>query len=337
MAPLIRRPGSPHKGFTLIEMLVVVAIVAVLVGLLLPAVQKVREAAARTRCQNQLKQIALACHTYQSAKKRLPPGVAHPGPDNRFTSAFVELLPLLEQDAVKARWNYQNPVNNFGGPDAVAATPLPGLVCPSLGVTENPIHFGSIFLGLTSYGVNGGTRTFPDHRATRDGLFDAHVSTTTSREVRVRFEDCTDGLANTLLAGERVISDGNFDSWTKAPIQPAPSPDFQPIQTTCGWAKQPLPTAAAGLLLAGSVTVGFGFPTEYVPPPTAPGSPPPPPVAWDGLKANVWDRLSGYGSYHPGGANAALGDGSVRLLRTATDLKVLAALSTRSGGEPSAE
>ena len=62
-------------------------------------------------------------------------------------------------------------------------------------------------------------------------------------------------------------------------------------------------------------------------------APPPPPTSWDGMKANVWDRLSAYGSYHTGGANVALGDGGVRFLRQTTTLPVLAGLSTRSGGE----
>jgi prepilin-type processing-associated H-X9-DG protein len=187
---------------------------------------------------------------------------------------------------------------------------------------------------VTTYGFNGGTRTYPDFRATRDGLFDAHTSTTlVGRDVRVRFEEVRDGLSNSLLAGERVVSDGNFDSWVTAPLQPTPTPDFQPIQTGCGWARAPVPTAAGGFLLAGSVTINFGYPTKYDPPPVAPGVPPSAPVSWDAMKADVWDRLSGYGSYHTGGANLALADGSVRFFRTSTPLLVLAGLSTRAGGE----
>src|SRR5580698_3502048 len=141
--------SNRRSAFTLIELMVVIAIIAVLIGMLLPAVQKVREAAACAQCRNNLKQVALAAHSYHEANGYFPPGVAQPGPDGRYTSVFVELLPYFEQTAIAARWDFSNPNNDFGGQGSLAATVLPMLICPSQPVSQNPANFGSQTIGLT--------------------------------------------------------------------------------------------------------------------------------------------------------------------------------------------
>jgi len=319
-----------RTAFTLIELLVVIAIIAVLIGLLVPAVQKVREAAAKTKCQNQLKQLALSAHAYHDSNDSFPAGVAMPGPDGRGTSAFVELLPFIEQNNVYQRWNFANPGSNFGGDTTTAAIPLPNFVCPSSGV-DTPVRFGSLTLGSTTYGVNGGFKTFPPSRATNDGMFG--YSTATSRN-QIRILDVTDGTSSTILLGERIIGDPGMDSYQIAPISPVPTPSVQASTAYVGWAQPPGANAGAGLLLSGSVPIGSGFPDQYVPPPTNPPPPtPPPPIPWGTLGPKIWDRLSAYGSRHLGGANFAFADGSIRFLRNSTPFATVASLSTRAGGE----
>src|SRR5262245_7464577 len=107
---MYRTPRSGRRAFTLIELLVVIAIIAVLIGLLLPAVQKVREAASRAKCQNNLKQIGLGLHNYESSRGKLPYGNTCFAPytsinDTNGTSWAVEILPYIEQDALFRKYD----------------------------------------------------------------------------------------------------------------------------------------------------------------------------------------------------------------------------------------
>jgi prepilin-type N-terminal cleavage/methylation domain-containing protein len=319
-------------AFTLIELLVVIAIIAILIGLLLPAVQKVRDAAARLRCQNNMKQLGLASHHYHDVNGWLPPGVAQPGPDGRTTGLFVELLPHLEQANVANGWNYTNANLNYGGDGTVAANPVSTYVCPTAGVDSNPIRFGSASRGVTTYAGNGGTVAFPSYLAKNDGMFG--YSTANSRNT-VRLTDATDGLTNTILFGERNIGDGALDSWQSAPFVSPPSPALQSLSSFAVWAGNLGPNAGAGTLVSSGRVLNYTYPGAYIPPPPPPPPMPynPPPIVWDTMKYQVWDRITAYGSRHTGGVNLILGDGSVRFAKLSLDPLVLQQLSTRAGGE----
>ncbi|MBP3957240.1 DUF1559 domain-containing protein [Gemmata sp. G18] len=197
----------PHKtrGFTLIELLVVIAIIAVLIGLLLPAVQKVRAAAARISCSNNLKQTALALHAFAGDNERFPSAFA--GPDfNGSWSWSAYLLPYIEQDNLFKQLGVSTNTRFGGGLVLVNATDVPGglsqvkiktFLCPADGAPEiNPQRQNH---ATSNYRAVCGPYTLPTIQMNFDfgGIM--------YQNSRTRITDITDGTSNTLLIGECIF------------------------------------------------------------------------------------------------------------------------------------
>jgi prepilin-type N-terminal cleavage/methylation domain-containing protein/prepilin-type processing-associated H-X9-DG protein len=312
-----------RRGFTFIELLVVVAIIAVLIGLLVPAVQKVRAAAARSQCSNNLRQLGLATHHYHDVNLTFPPGVNQAqyasAPQYRGYTLFVYLLPYVEQDSLYRQWDFTTPLNNTsGGTGARTATDLALLLCPADVVPQNPVTSQGRTYALTSYGGNGGSRSFDPTAASTDGVFHTTGpgSQPTANQGPVRLAYITDGTSNTLLFGERSHWDPNYDSYASAGLASRPS------MASWGWW-----AASEGRLAIGDVTLSAFVPLNYqVPSATGSGGSGP-------FKPVEEQRVCAFGSNHEGGANFTLADGSVRFLAQSIPLTTLRQLATRAGGE----
>jgi prepilin-type N-terminal cleavage/methylation domain-containing protein/prepilin-type processing-associated H-X9-DG protein len=298
------KPDLPRSGFTLIELLVVIAILAVLIGLLLPAVQKVREAASRIRCANNLKQLGLALHNFENARGHFPPGAQRTPVEH---GVFPFLLPYLEQPALANQYRWDVPFNDPANqPTAVAH--LRVLQCPSAEpdrlVTE--VEFPLTWSGgrkSACADYNGirwmdvGLATPPLNLIDNLGTDQRAYEGVLTRDLMPRLADIPDGSSNTIVLAEAA---GRPKLWQM------------------------------GRLVPGTPTAGAHWP--------GPGL----------LQGRGWapDRADHLGpcainctnqgevySFHPGGANVLMADGSAHFLKAAIDIRVFARLVTRAGGE----
>jgi len=186
-----------HKktAFTLVELLVVIAIIGVLIALLLPAVQQAREAARRTQCNNNLKQLGLAMHNYHDTFQSLPPGWIDVGSSNNFMGWGTYLLPFVEQSALheemKALGAYEGAWFNITAMEDLAKTPVTAFICPS-----DPSDGLNDF--VSGYGKSNYTGVGASHYLQGSG-----ANGTFYDNSFVKFRDMTDGLSNVASVGER--------------------------------------------------------------------------------------------------------------------------------------
>ncbi len=304
-------PSRRRGAFTLIELLVVIAIIAILIGLLLPAVQKVREAAARMSCQNNLKQMGLGLHNYHDAIGGFPKGVRLGGTSIGF---HCQILPYVEQNAIGGLINpaigaYAAGVNRNQGANRVSV-----YLCPSFG--EERSHstidnvagqnaFTTHYYGNagpkgtnpttgTAYAVNG---TGGQGGLATEGILPYHAGPSTASPnppSGTTITGVTDGTSNTLMLFEASwkgleVAPGSYRSWVRGALWNGDS--------------------------SSSKNVANAMRT----------------VKYNG--GSNFNDLS-MGSNHTGGCNVGLGDGSVRFLRESVDLNlVLKPMASRAGGE----
>ncbi len=311
MTRFITRPRCDHapprkprsSAFTLIELLVVIAIIAILIGLLLPAVQKVREAAARMACQNNLKQLVIGMHNYHATYEHFPSGFVTPAPyvntyPDYFNGAWAWsslLLPYVEQDALARQMGVAENTRFGGGAQSVMPTDVPNSLsqtklkifrCPSdTGPALNPIRNNH---AMSNYRGVAGPYTYPYVTVNMDfgGVF--------WQNSNIKITAITDGTSNTLAIGECKY-------------------DEQSGQTACIWAGMEgwlAPGASSGSVRISDVM-------WYV----------------DNASAVVNGTApQAFSSRHPGGAMFAFCDGSIRFFQNSADPNTLRFLAGRDDG-----
>ena len=352
-----RGPVANRSAFTLIELLVVVAIIALLIGLLLPAVQKVREAAARAKCQNNLKQIGIALHHYHDVMGKFPAGVYYRGDvEDGWGTGYTLLLPYIEQTNVRDAYNFDqawsDPINH-----AVVGIEIRLFYCPSnrirggmsLTLEEAQWSFDlPDFVAGVDYafckGANAGIdpdgRLVPPGGRGPFGISAARSDAGPMNETTL--VAITDGTANTIAVGD--AAGGSNPRYLARQLGDPTQPVINiltnlPHAIDQGWGATGFGNSSTaawyGSVLAVTAQQG-GIPGKGPADEPMNRSPATPTILSrdpSGFNDTGNDYVSGFRSMHVGGCNFLFCDGSVRWLREGIDSAAYRALSTHTGGE----
>jgi prepilin-type N-terminal cleavage/methylation domain-containing protein/prepilin-type processing-associated H-X9-DG protein len=320
-----KNPKSSSRGFTLVELLVVIAIIGILVGLLLPAVQAAREAARRMQCSNNLKQLGLSMHNYESSCKRFPSGNLAGSSFTLGLSVHSRLLPYMEQSNIYQMVDFNYAYNHANNNVARLQT-VPTFLCPSDTFTALAPTLGA----GNSYYANSGTNILagsPPTLTSDPNYGMPECNGIYYRESKVRTGDITDGLSNTFAFAEKIAGDGN--NGISTPVSDTFQPGTYPANADQAM-RDCMAVNVTDLSKQGYSNVGAPWIQAYhsttlyyhvLPPNTRSCMFPPGRIATTA------------GSRHTGGVNGGLCDGSVRFVASSVDTQVWRAFGTRNGGE----